>query len=326
MKEKTPQQYDLSKRRPKVLLFGNGILLPQTAKDWTTILCELAGKSPKEYGQIPYPTLSDFLLETNDAVRHNDYKSYFFDNPQKTSLSSNEKSYLYHNHPLLQALLELDFDAFLTTNYTYEAENILHPDFHMLSQGRIRNILSRTNTKSAQALQLHVCSEFRTSNGSQKEIWHIHGEARNKSQLIMTHDEYGRHVNRIIDYCKKRKNEYEKFYNEVKIKSWIDLFLVSDLYIIGFGFDFSEIDLWWLLNRRFRERSGCGKVVFFEPLHKNGKLSDRAKLLDKCPATTVKNCDIALCDNENENAVLYNKFYKKAIDELRKELKGEIEL
>lgn len=34
--------------------------------------------------------------------------------------------------------------------------------------------------------------------------------------------------------------------------SWIELFFNSNIHIIGFTFDFSEIDLWWVLNKRAR--------------------------------------------------------------------------
>ena len=34
--------------------------------------------------------------------------------------------------------------------------------------------------------------------------------------------------------------------------SWIDLFFFSDLHIIGLGLDFSETDIWWILNKRKR--------------------------------------------------------------------------
>ena len=34
--------------------------------------------------------------------------------------------------------------------------------------------------------------------------------------------------------------------------SWAELFFNSDVYIAGFGMDFSEIDVWWLLTKRAR--------------------------------------------------------------------------
>lgn len=34
--------------------------------------------------------------------------------------------------------------------------------------------------------------------------------------------------------------------------SWIELFFRTNVYIVGFGMVFSEIDIWWLLNKRAR--------------------------------------------------------------------------
>ena len=40
--------------------------------------------------------------------------------------------------------------------------------------------------------------------------------------------------------------------NDFDNLSWVELFFRTNLYIIGFGMDFSEIDIWWLLNKRAR--------------------------------------------------------------------------
>lgn len=34
--------------------------------------------------------------------------------------------------------------------------------------------------------------------------------------------------------------------------SWVELFFNTNVYIAGFGMSFSEIDIWWLLNKRAR--------------------------------------------------------------------------
>ncbi len=326
MRKKILKTFDLENRRPKVVLFGNGLLRSKTSPSWEAVLCELAGKNPEEYQidkweGVSYPALADLLLNTEDKIRNNRYETYFFETAENPSDS--KKHYPYEEHPMLRLLLELDFDAFLTTNYTYEAEDILCPGFHTFSKNKMRNLVSSTTEVKTDERRICVCNEFQTNAETTKEIWHIHGEARNKSWIVMTHDEYSRQVSRVIAYCRKRKNEYEIYKNEFKIKSWVDLFLVSDLYILGFGFSFSEIDLWWLLNRRIRERSGHGKVVFFEPKAKDGEHMLHAQLLGKHPGVSVNDCEITLSEDEDKNKILYQEFYEKAIQELREILKGE---
>lgn len=34
------------------------------------------------------------------------------------------------------------------------------------------------------------------------------------------------------------------------IESWIDLFFICDVHIIGLSLEYAEIDLWWILNYR----------------------------------------------------------------------------
>lgn len=56
--------------------------------------------------------------------------------------------------------------------------------------------------------------------------------------------------------------------NDGEIFSWIDHIFMSDVYIVGLGLDYSEIDLWWLLDRRQRMLRGDGvmkqnKIVYF---------------------------------------------------------------
>ena len=50
-----------------------------------------------------------------------------------------------------------------------------------------------------------------------------------------------------------------------KNASWIDAFLFGDIYCLGFGFGLCEFDLWWLLNRKAREKGNAGKMFFYDP-------------------------------------------------------------
>ncbi len=46
----------------------------------------------------------------------------------------------------------------------------------------------------------------------------------------------------------KQKCEMQKFDN----LSWAELFFCTNVYIVGLGLDFSEVDIWWLLNKHIR--------------------------------------------------------------------------
>ena len=78
-------------------------------------------------------------------------------------------------------------------------------------------------------------------------------------------NQYGGFLSTIRDYVKGQYKFTEKKEAktcpsiEDKLKneslsriSWIDLFFFTDVYIAGFSMSYSEIDIWWLLTRRFR--------------------------------------------------------------------------
>ena len=44
--------------------------------------------------------------------------------------------------------------------------------------------------------------------------------------------------------------------------SWVDYFLTGEVYSVGFGFDLSEIDLWWLVDCKRRHFSNARLHIF----------------------------------------------------------------
>ena len=94
------------------------------------------------------------------------------------------------------------------------------------------------------------------------------------------------------------------------ISSWLDAFIMGDVYVLGFGYDFSEMDLWWLLNRKQREKATTGKLYYYA--HRQ---DDAAKLalLRAYGAETV---DLGY-NTEPED---YRLFYQSAIEDIGKKV------
>lgn len=82
--------------------------------------------------------------------------------------------------------------------------------------------------------------------------------------MVLGHDQYGRLLNRIVKCCGdidfeervKNKSHYD-------FRSWPELFLFGDIYVLDFGFADCEFDLWWLLRRKQQEGCGDGKVYYY---------------------------------------------------------------
>ena len=114
-------------------------------------------------------------------------------------------------------------------------------------------------------------------------MWHIHGEAEKYKEAVLDLHSYGRNLTVIQNYINKFIASVMASVTSVKEekkgklfpKSWLDYFLLGDIKIFGFTFDYSEFDLWWLLNERLRVIE-----ILKERIIKEFKLGDSKKVDD----------------------------------------------
>ena len=89
-----------------------------------------------------------------------------------------------------------------------------------------------------------------------------------KLELILGHYYYGKLFFKYQELLNKRSNlqfDLEQQGKPPIMESWLDAFLLGDVYVLGFGYDYSEFDLWWLLNRKKREQASHGTLHFYAP-------------------------------------------------------------
>lgn len=89
---------------------------------------------------------------------------------------------------------------------------------------------------------------------------------------------------------------------ENKKISWIDIFLNDNIYILGLGLDFGEIDLWWLLSYRNR-------LILDNKIQKNKVIYIKNKKLISS--------NINLSEEEKIKNILKNKEEKAKIEMLK---------
>lgn len=307
MTYKKYKTFNLLKRRPQVLLLGNGIVRNDNEDmRWERLIQTIArdGIDTSEYRDVPYTIQATAVADIDDAKRRQKYEDML------TKVT-------YRKNPLVNALLSIPFDAILSTNYTYELE------YHMLSQypGLSKDAKHKysywTTDKWDSKYLIHGHNRLE-KDGVAQDIWHIHGESRRKSSLILTHDEYARLINRILLYNQERKKDYLDYENEIHFKSWIDYFILGDLYILGQGLNFSEFDLWWLLNRRLRENNvETGKVIFYEPKTKGAET--KVSVLHAFDVE-YQDCGIMIEANCPKTDSLYTEFYALAIADIKQRI------
>ena len=224
----------------------------------------------------------------------------------------------------LQRLLEVGFDDILTTNYSYELES------SAINGSVVSNVfLKKTccnvidEEKVEPKFLISSCQNI-IFNDVYNRIWHIHGEARKPNSMILGHYYYASLLHRMMGYVEKRKNKYEMKQRNGRrqsIKSWLDSFILGDVYILGFGMDFSEIDLWWLINRKKRENAKVGDVYFYNPIEK--EFDEKIELL-KLMGIEIVDFNFKINGNDTDTInKQYDTFYQMAIEDIIQKVRSK---
>ena len=146
----------------------------------------------------------------------------------------------------------------LTTNYDKGIEYILQRCGYEMN----------SNNSSEKLYSIRRCKIFKNNkNKHQIKLWKIHGDIDAIKSVTLGYDQYCGSLSKLTSYI-KGKYETSKMSQtsignvpiEDKCKnptqkdngSWAELFFFNNIYIFGFGMDFSELDIWWLLNKRAR--------------------------------------------------------------------------
>ncbi len=301
----------MEKRKlPKVLLLGNGLNRAYAGESWKSAIQKMwcnpkVCKDDKKVQALPFPL--QVVVATNDSVDAAIQQRAF-----ETA----------RDNPDLQAfclqLLDIGFDHILTTNYTYELEAAAYPKEHNLDT-LCKKLISHTDAvKRAEGKYLlHTYNRVRY-DGKENKIWHIHGESRKCQSVVLGHYYYGNLLGKYHQELDKRQNKQHLRQMEGKepiMDSWLDAFIMGDVYILGFGFDFSEMDLWWLLNRKKREKADHGKVYYYEPAY---GYELKQSLLETYGAE-VRNLGYRAGKPD------YRRFYQDALNDIRITIESDME-
>lgn len=164
--------------------------------------------------------------------------------------------------PQLKRLLLLGFDCILTTNYTYEPETVLLGEAFSEKQ---RKKAVRTFGESRRQINLQLCYEV-PHQGKNVPIWHIHGDAMRQNSLVLSYHSYIKVMASLWEYSQSMKDhfaEHQASGTPLPVGSWLEWFLAGDVYSVGFGWDFAELDLWWAMERNAREHGQTGQKQIF---------------------------------------------------------------
>ena len=155
--------------------------------------------------------------------------------------------------PYLKQFLTIPhFQNIITTNYDYGIEAALQADAFQVTGNDSSETIYSIRRKRELMKESTSCT-----------IWHIHGEINDPKSIMLGLDHYCGGIGKINDYIKGTyylKNKQKRIgkmtekiaSNQFDDDSWLDLFFHSNLFFVGFGLDYSENDIWWVLNKRAR--------------------------------------------------------------------------
>lgn len=236
----------------KTILFGNG--LNYMSKDhisWKQLLDKIKGDNLFENGKLPNTMIYERSIIGNPIS---------FDTlTQKEEAIKSDIAEMLNNFPtniFFDKLANLNVENYLTTNYDYAS----------LEAYKINASIQIQNKSTEGIYSIRRHKDIIQNGKIKAKIWHIHGEIDIPPSIMLGLDHYCGSVGKIDSYVKgryefqedkktiKTASILEKLKDRTKFdqSSWIELLFNSDVHIIGLGLDFSEIDLWWILNKRAR--------------------------------------------------------------------------
>ena len=301
-------------RRPRVLLLGNGLNRVFGGASWTGLLREINRThfTTEQVRSLPFPLQAVLLSD---------------DHVDQSLKSLQRKLTACEMHPWLEGqlkkLLDPPFDAILTANFTYELEYAADPAFGAIPyRARRYRRHTRAVSQAEKWFMLSTYYDLPIGSGRTVPLFHIHGEALKPDTVILGHYYYGNLLFRYDDYLTRyapgQSYRDRMTPDGLEVLSWLDYFILGDVYTVGFGFDVSEMDLWWLLCRKKRERAAHGSVLFFEPDRTSAETKNA--LLN---AYGVKRFPLGARDLKSSD---YQEFYERAVNEIvrRMQEKGHL--
>ena len=258
--------------RGQILLIGNGLEYKSGQRSWEELVRDLTLPEKRGMGEaqhLPFPLRYELLstpFQVPNPMERRDILQ------EERRLAKAMKKMVHTSNPLLEQLPELHMDHVFTTNYSYCLEHAFFPRRSFEKRGTrskfrfdLREASEKEGKKREVQYRLHTGYWFPDPDRPQgTALWHIHGESSVPQGIILGHDRYGRLLARIVGCCQEIGKRAAGAEGELPFFSWPSLFLFGDVYILGFGFDECEFDLWWLLRRKQREQNGDGKVYFYD--------------------------------------------------------------
>lgn len=248
--------------KENVILVGNGFnRIGNKSISWNDLLQEISGGS--------YPKALNTLEYEFARLRHLDKSVKEGKDLMKSAYSNKEKISRWSKkimpNDLHQRLVNLPVNEFLTTNYDHALEKAIDGMGYHFDKKKSCHDEDRYNMRRYNCL---------VNDDKCKRIWHIHGDMQHHKSILLGFNHYCGTIGKIDRLYKGgylSENQKGKPYRvPIKIEEglrdvladgnqldaftrfWLPYFFTTNIHIIGFGMDESEMDIWWILDKRKR--------------------------------------------------------------------------
>jgi len=246
------------------ILFGNGInRLISSNISWGELLDKIKDVNKFEDNSLPNTMIYERIV-LERLPRYHDILKDEFDIKKDIALLLSK---ILANETYVD-IFKLSAEHYITTNYDYGFISSI------MDLPEITLPINEYSTEDVYSIRR--LKKINNATELTKNFWQIHGEIRKPATIMLGLDHYCGSVGKIDSYIKGRyrytsnsghivERSIEKKFKEKSFNnsSWIELFFTTNIYIIGFTLDFSEIDLWWIINKRARmmKTSGLRKFI-----------------------------------------------------------------
>lgn len=233
------------------LLFGNGFnRMRNEGISWEDILNDLKEENFNN-ADLPYTLVYEKAL-LDSAIKNKKIRGYEFTVKKRLAELMNKMipANIYHD------LHKLNIKNYLTTNYDYSLNKVLN-SYNIFEENNSTEDIYSIRRKS---------TFYDSKNKEVCNIWNIHGEINKPISMMLGFDHYTGSLGKLESYV---KGNYEFISDKQPIKpksirskitgenlfdkySWIESFFCENIHIIGLKLDYTETDIYWILNKRRR--------------------------------------------------------------------------
>lgn len=259
--------------RAQSILYGNGLnLLNNGTASWDELLKVIAKErldnnipNTLKYEAVvlkePYREAVKFITADGRQFRTADGKLLFVsgeivENRLKQDIA--ERVSEYEPNEIYRMVAELPVNHFITTNYDNTLLKVKGKDN---IKARYRKEVTYSIRRNYTLVDANLIQYY----------WPIHGNVESPRSIMLGFDHYCGALSNVESYVKGNYSapEYGRIPSMMKrltgeinhAISWVDLFFISDVHIIGQGLAYEEMDLWWILNKRRRIKQKDAKLI-----------------------------------------------------------------